>query len=167
MIYFETLKSMTMHYLNTMFNISTVGTDEDRIQMAKLYILESFLLPRQESLSIEWDYVLMVDDDELFGSYPWRRVAFDLLLEFMNRLVSSKGKTGIFMGGFIFSILVWAYEVIPTLSTPPNFFATRISNEVPWKINWAADTQPKWKDLQQKVFDSPMVCNSFYNRFYM
>ena len=57
MIYFETLKSMTMHYLNTMFNISTVGTDEDRIQMAKLYILESFLLPRQESLSIEWQYL--------------------------------------------------------------------------------------------------------------
>ena len=90
MIYFETLKSVTRHYLNTMFKISMAGTDKDRIQMAKLYFLESFLLPRQESLSIEWDYVLMVDDDELFGSYPWRRVAFDLLLEFMNRVVCNK-----------------------------------------------------------------------------
>ena len=139
-------------------------THGDRIRIAKLYFLESFPLPQQESSSIEWDHVLMVGDDELFDSYHWGRIAFDLLLEFMNRLVSSKGKTGIFMGGFIFSILVWAYEVIPTLSTPPNFFATRISNEVPWKINWAADTQPKWKDLQQKVFDSPMVWNSFYKQ---
>ncbi|KAA0035754.1 protein Ycf2-like [Cucumis melo var. makuwa] len=65
-----------------------------------------------------------------------------------------QGANGYFYGGFIFPILAWAYEVIPTLSTPPNFFATRISNEVPRIINWAADTQPKWKDLKQKVFDS-------------
>ncbi|KAA0048518.1 protein Ycf2-like [Cucumis melo var. makuwa] len=64
---------------------------------------------------------------------------------------------GYFDGVFIFPILAWAYEVIPTLSTPTNFFATRISNEVPRIINWAADTQPKWKDLKQKVFDSPML----------
>uniref|UniRef100_A0A9I9E4X6 Protein Ycf2-like n=1 Tax=Cucumis melo TaxID=3656 RepID=A0A9I9E4X6_CUCME len=98
-----------------------------------------------------------VNDDEVFDGYPWGIVAFDLLVDFMNRAVCSKGQTGISMGGFIFPILTWAYEVIPTLSTPPNFFATRISNEVPRIINWAADTQPKWKDLKQKVFDSPTL----------
>ena len=36
MIYFETRKSITRHYLNTMFNISTTGTDADRIRMTKL-----------------------------------------------------------------------------------------------------------------------------------
>ena len=89
-IYFETLESVTRHYLNTMFNISTTGTNDDIVRMAKLYFLESFLLPRQESLSIEWDHVLMVDDDELFHSYLWGMVAFNLLLEFMNRDVGSK-----------------------------------------------------------------------------
>ncbi|TYK23825.1 protein Ycf2-like [Cucumis melo var. makuwa] len=49
-----------------MFNISTAGTDDDRIKMAKLYFLESFLISRQECLSIEWDHIIMVDDDELF-----------------------------------------------------------------------------------------------------
>uniref|UniRef100_A0A9I9ELC4 Protein Ycf2-like n=1 Tax=Cucumis melo TaxID=3656 RepID=A0A9I9ELC4_CUCME len=68
-----------------------------------------------------------------------------------------QGANGDFDGGFIFSILAWAYEVIPTLSTPPNFFATRIFNEVPGIINWVADTQPEWKDLKQKVFDSPTL----------
>ncbi|KAA0062455.1 protein Ycf2-like [Cucumis melo var. makuwa] len=68
-----------------------------------------------------------------------------------------QGANGYFDGGFIFLILAWAYEVIPTLSTPPNFFATRISGEVPMILNWAADTQPKWKDLKQKVFDSPTL----------
>ena len=53
-VYFKTLKSVRRHYLNTMFNISTTGTDDDRIRMTKLYFLESFLLPRQESLSTEW-----------------------------------------------------------------------------------------------------------------
>ncbi|KAA0050200.1 protein Ycf2-like [Cucumis melo var. makuwa] len=72
--------------------------------------------------------------------------------------LKGQGANGYFYGGgFIFPILAWAYEVIPTLSTPPNFFATRISNEVPRIINWAADTQPKWKDLKQKVFDSPTL----------
>ncbi|KAA0048346.1 protein Ycf2-like [Cucumis melo var. makuwa] len=99
----------------------------------------------------------MVDDDEVFDG-SWGRVAFELLVDFMNRVVCSKGQTGISIGGgFIFPILAWAYEVIPTLGTPPNFFATRISNEVLRIINWAADTQPKWKDLKQKVFDSPTL----------
>ncbi|KAA0054652.1 protein Ycf2-like [Cucumis melo var. makuwa] len=95
-----------------MFNISTVGTDEDRIKVAKLYFFERFLIPKQESLSIEWVHILMANDDELFDGYPWGRVAFDLLLEVMNRVVCSKGQTGTSMGGFIFSILAWAYEAI-------------------------------------------------------
>ncbi|KAA0051565.1 protein Ycf2-like [Cucumis melo var. makuwa] len=153
-VYFENLKTVTRQYLNVMFNISTAGTDDDKIKMAKLYFLEIFLIPKQECLSVDWDYIIMVDDDEVFDGYPWGRVAFELLVDFMNRAVCSKGQTGISIVGFIFPILAWAYEVIPTLSTPPNFFATRISNEVPRIINWAADIQPKWKDLKQKVFDS-------------
>ena len=51
----------------------------------------------------------MFDDDELFDKYPWGRVAFDLLVEFINRVVSSKEQTEISMGGFIFPILTWAY----------------------------------------------------------
>ena len=99
--------------------------------MAKLYFLESFLFPRQESLSIEWYHVLTVDDDKLFHSYPWGKVAFDLLLDFMNKVFGRKGQTGISIQGFIFSILVWAYKVIPTFSTTLNFFTTQILNEVP------------------------------------
>lgn len=41
-IYFKTLKSVTRHYLSTMFNISTTGMDDDRIRMAKLYFLGRF-----------------------------------------------------------------------------------------------------------------------------
>lgn len=83
-----------------------------------------------------------------------------MMMSFFNRGVSSKGQIGISMGGFIFPILAWAYEVIPMLSTSPNFFARRISNEVSRIINWVANTHPKWKDLKQKVFYSPTVCNS-------
>ncbi|TYK23840.1 protein Ycf2-like [Cucumis melo var. makuwa] len=156
-VYFENLKTVMRQYLNVMFNISTARTDDDRIKMAKLYFLESFLIPKQECLSVDWDHIIMVDDDEVFDGYPWGRVAFELLVDFMNRVVCSKGQTGISIWGFIFLILAWAYEVNPTLSTPFNFFATRIFNEVPRIINWAADTQPKWKDLKQKVFDSPTL----------
>lgn len=46
----------------------------------------------------------MVDDDELFDNYPWGRVAFDLLIETMNKDVCSNGQTEISMEGFIFPI---------------------------------------------------------------
>ena len=49
-----------------MFNVSTVGTGDDRLKMAKLYFLESFLMPKQDNLNIEWDHILMVNDDEFF-----------------------------------------------------------------------------------------------------
>ena len=161
-IYFEILKSMTMHYLNIMFNISMAGTYENRIRMAKLYFLKIFLLLRQESLSIKWDHVLMLDDVE-HDSYPWGRIVFYLLLYFMNRVVGSKGQIGISMGGFIFLILVLAYEVIPTLSMPLNFFATRISSEVFWIINWAADIA-KMEGPTTEGLWSPMVWSSFYKQ---
>ncbi|KAA0025875.1 uncharacterized protein E6C27_scaffold34G001540 [Cucumis melo var. makuwa] len=98
-VYFENLETVTMQYLNVMFNISTTGTNDDRIKMAKLYFLESFLISKQECLSVDWDHIIMVDDDEVFDGYPWGRVAFELLVEFMNRAVCSKGQTGISMGG--------------------------------------------------------------------
>ncbi|KAA0039580.1 protein Ycf2-like [Cucumis melo var. makuwa] len=35
----------------------------------------------------------MVDDDEVFDGYPWGRVAFELLVDFMNRAICSKMQT--------------------------------------------------------------------------
>ncbi|TYJ97200.1 protein Ycf2-like [Cucumis melo var. makuwa] len=76
-----------------------------------------------------------INDDEVFDGYPWGRVAFELLVDFMNRAVCSKGQTGISMGGFIFPILAWAYElkVSPMLATPDEvgmpFFAPFIETE--------------------------------------
>uniref|UniRef100_A0A9I9E975 DUF1985 domain-containing protein n=1 Tax=Cucumis melo TaxID=3656 RepID=A0A9I9E975_CUCME len=108
-VYFENLKTVTRQYLNVMFNISTAGTDDDRIKMVKLYFLESFLIPKQECLGVEWDHIIMVDDDEVFDGYLWGRVTFELLVDFMNRIICSKGQTRISIGGggFIFSIIAW------------------------------------------------------------
>ncbi|KAA0033298.1 protein Ycf2-like [Cucumis melo var. makuwa] len=97
-VYFENLKTVTRQYLNVMFNISTAETDDDRIKMAKLYFLESFLIPKQECLSVDWDHIIMVEDNEVFDGYPWGRVAFELLVDFMNRVICSKGQTGISIG---------------------------------------------------------------------
>uniref|UniRef100_A0A9I9ED32 Uncharacterized protein n=1 Tax=Cucumis melo TaxID=3656 RepID=A0A9I9ED32_CUCME len=33
------------------------------------------------------DHIIMVDDDELFDGYPCGRVTFELLVEFMNRVI--------------------------------------------------------------------------------
>ncbi|TYK13893.1 protein Ycf2-like [Cucumis melo var. makuwa] len=121
-VYFENLKTVTRQYLNVMFNISTAGTDDDSIKMAKLYFLESFLIPKQEYLSVDWDHIIMVDDDEVFDGYPWGRVAFELLVDFMNRAVCSKGQT-----------FLWGLEVSPMFATPDEvgipFFVPFIETE--------------------------------------
>ena len=53
------------------------------------------------------------------------------------------------------------------LSTPPNFFARRISNEDPTIINWVADTQQKWKDRKQKVSNLATVGKSLLHSYYL
>ncbi|TYK19697.1 protein Ycf2-like [Cucumis melo var. makuwa] len=92
-VYFENLKTVTRQYLNVMFNISTAGTDDDRIKMVKLYFLESFLIPKQECLGVEWDHIIMVDDDEVFDGYLWGRVTFELLLE-VSLMLATPTKVG-------------------------------------------------------------------------
>uniref|UniRef100_A0A9I9ECS6 Protein Ycf2-like n=1 Tax=Cucumis melo TaxID=3656 RepID=A0A9I9ECS6_CUCME len=84
-------------------SFSTAGTDDDRIKIAKLYFLESFLIPKQEFLSVDWDHIIMVDDDKVFDGYSWDRVAFELLVDFMNTAICSKGQMGISIGGVYFS----------------------------------------------------------------
>lgn len=155
--YFEGDKTFSRKYLNLAFNVSKNGTDDDMLKMALLYFLESFLLPKQHTVNVNMEHIEMVDDEELFNNYPWGRLAFELLVDYMQKALVSKGATGISMGGFIFPLLAWAYEVIPTLSSPDNFFARKVSNRIPRIINWAADTQPKWKDLDRKVFESSKV----------
>lgn len=89
-MYFESLKIVTRQCLNVMFNVITAGTNNDHLKMTKLYFLESFLTPKQENLHIEWKHILLVDDDDLFDRYPCGRVAFNLLIEFMNRAAGCK-----------------------------------------------------------------------------
>lgn len=164
-IYFEGDKVVTRKYLNLAFKVNKNAPDEDMLKMSLLYCLESFLLPRQDTVNVEMDHILMIDDDELFNNYPWGKVAFDMLVDYMRKATTSKCSVGIGMGGFIYALLVWAYEVIPTLSTPPNKYARRIGSGTPRIVNWAAELQPEWKDLEAQVFRSPKVCSLFMLRY--
>ena len=67
--------------------------------------MESFLLPKQDNVCVDIDHVLMVDDEELCRTYPWGRLAFDLLVNAMHKAASSKCAIGMTLGGFVFPIL--------------------------------------------------------------
>ncbi|KAA0067175.1 protein Ycf2-like [Cucumis melo var. makuwa] len=152
-VYFENLKTVMRQYLNVMFNISTAGTDDDRIKMAKLYFLESFLIPKQECLSVDWDHIIMVDDDEVFDGYPWGRVTFELLVDFMNKVVYSKGQT-------VFSSFLKQLEVSLMLATPDEvgmpFFAPFIETE--------KDILKETEDELRKNKNSDLIASVSLNR---
>lgn len=49
-MYFEGEKTANRKYLNISFNVSKNGTKDDMLKMTLLYFLESFLLPRQDTV---------------------------------------------------------------------------------------------------------------------
>lgn len=89
-------------YIDAGFKVSRIETDSNKSKMAQLYFLESFVLPKQDCV---YDHVLMVDDEDLFRTYPWGRLVFELLVNAMHKAASSKYATGMTLGGFVFPIL--------------------------------------------------------------
>lgn len=154
---FNGKRTISREYLNMGFRMSHCTLDDDMLKISLLYFLENFLLFRKDNVNVNMDHIIMVDDEKLFDTYPWGRLAFDLIVEYMHEALLSKGATGISVGGFIFPILVWACEVVPSLG---NFFTRKMTQRVPRILNWIADTQPKWKDFECKVFESPKVPNN-------
>lgn len=62
------------------------ASDTDMVKMAQLYcLLDSFLLPRQEKVYIVMNHILIIDDEDVFNSYSWGRVAFQLLATYMKK----------------------------------------------------------------------------------
>lgn len=80
-VYFEAEKSVSRKHLNMAFNVNKNAPDDDMLKMALLYFVESFLLPIQDCVNVNMDHIIMVDDESLFNTYPWGRVAFELLVD--------------------------------------------------------------------------------------
>ncbi|XP_038883716.1 uncharacterized protein LOC120074618 isoform X2 [Benincasa hispida] len=152
--YFGGEKTIKRTKLHEVFTEMDKGRNKDVVKMAKLYILEMFILGKQIRTGINHEYTLLVDDKEQFDRYPWGRISYEITIDFVKKAIKSNDASAIGIGGCAFALLVWAYETIPLLGLNSNFVATRVSFGTPRMNNWAADVHPEWKDLSEKVFQS-------------
>lgn len=94
---------------------TTTATDAEKVKLANLLLLEVALLPKQDTVKVNEDHVTTANDAEIFNKYPWGKKSFDLLLQSMGKTKTYReGKSAAYhVGGFVFSLVAWAYETIP------------------------------------------------------
>lgn len=154
--FFRKGKSVSRKSLNDVFRANKGGKDEEIVRLAKLYCLESLLIPKKVENNIDPYHLKMVDDPELFDNYPWGRLSYEMTIEYIKRSINSQQAEAYGIGGFPYAVIVWAYETIPTLIKKN--FAKKIGDRIPRIINWEADQQPSFREITDRVFDSLEVC---------
>ena len=50
--------------------------------MTKIYFLENFLLGKQFTTGCDLEHIKLLDDEKQFDVYPWRRIGYNVLIEF-------------------------------------------------------------------------------------
>ncbi|KAL5546516.1 hypothetical protein UlMin_006203 [Ulmus minor] len=126
-----------------------LGTD--RVKIALLYFLEGVLLGADPKRNVSMFHMSMVDDLDMFNSYPWGTVVYDTTVDslggkdmaekYRERLRKPPHKQlpdvkeTYTLYGFPFAFQIWAFEAIPFLGT---VCARRVDGPVrfPRCLNW-------------------------------
>ncbi|KAF2564156.1 hypothetical protein F2Q70_00016194 [Brassica cretica] len=83
---------------------------EDRMRLEHLSILTGFIEERNYSTATRASLARLVMDLEEFENYPWGRVAFKVLMDYVNGKKLQKNCT---VDGFIQVLQVWVYYALP------------------------------------------------------
>lgn len=95
----------------------TVKDREIRIKYACLALLESVLLPTSNNMKISRDHVEAIKDLEAFLSYPWGRVAFDMLMvSIKERDEIALSRDTISVKGFVLAVQLVLVQAVPELT---------------------------------------------------
>ena len=135
------------------------ANDEEMVSVVNLAVVEHVLMPKQPKVLIQQEHLQLAANPGEFGEYPWGRASFNALCSSMHSLsmkLSSKTLIGYDIGGFIYPLLAWAYEVIPALVDQE--FTTR-NNDVsyPRMFKWTYNNNPDYDDLVDKIFGNGEV----------
>ncbi|KAK6146308.1 hypothetical protein DH2020_020177 [Rehmannia glutinosa] len=112
--------------------LERVEDEEDKYKLGLVLIYESILRAKEKSTSIEMDVLDLVDNLELFNSYPWGRKCFD------------HTKVG----------FVWAYESIPSIANL--FQASMTKDKIPRMRKWKSSLT-LGQNYISNILDSPNV----------
>ncbi|CAH9089669.1 unnamed protein product [Cuscuta europaea] len=104
----------------TRYNCNNEGTVEhDGVKLGLLYMLGHGLFGNQNKVALPSYYVNLVDDLEVFYSYPWGRDIWDDLVNYAGKsveLLSTSKSDRVTFPGFMFAMQIWAFEMLSGLS---------------------------------------------------
>ena len=119
------------------------------VKLAKLHLVENFILAKQEHNAIQQDHIDMIDIFEIFDKYHWGKLSFDLTIKSFKKAPFAKAKDGVYcLSGCTYALQVWAYETIHFM----DMHATRIGMKIPRLVNWESKAQPKWEEINVNIF---------------
>lgn len=114
---FGKVEVVTVSAVIKMLYRKTVKDREIRIKYACLAILESVLLPTSLKMKIAREHAEAIKDLEAFFSFPWGRLAFDMLMaSIRERDEIALSQNTIAVKGFVLALQLVMVEAIPALT---------------------------------------------------
>ncbi|CAN7008986.1 unnamed protein product [Brassica rapa subsp. trilocularis] len=114
---FGKVEVVTVSSVIKMLYRKTVKDRDIRIRYACLALLESVLLPTSLNMKISRDHVEAIKDLDAFFSFPWGRVAFDMLMaSIKERDEIALSQNTIALKGFALAIQLVMVAAVPALT---------------------------------------------------
>lgn len=128
--------------------------EDDYVNLAKLYFLETFLLSKQKHLVLNTLQFCLLEDEESFEKYPWGTLSYERTIDsFKNARKNLGNNYGI--GGFPYASIIWAFEKIKSFKTKN--LVTKIGDNIPRILNKKCHDNHQRTTLSLKIFDSSKV----------
>lgn len=114
---FEKVEVVTVSSVIKMLYRKTVKDKEIQVKYACLALLESVLLPTSLTMKIAREHAEAIEDLEEFFSYPWGRLAFDMLMgSIKDRDEVALSQNTIDVKGFALALQLVMVKAVPSLT---------------------------------------------------
>ncbi|CAA3008817.1 sentrin-specific protease 1-like [Olea europaea subsp. europaea] len=128
--------------------------DNDVAMFGALYILTTYLFPRDYKKVVDHFLFVLVEDFNEMNSFPWDMLLFQITLGALRDGLSRR-TPHYRLRGMIVAFQAWIYETFPSLE---GIVVTRISRVHLRIVNWMADKQPSTAKLEgPDCFSNPKI----------
>ncbi|KAG5616698.1 hypothetical protein H5410_016522 [Solanum commersonii] len=125
-------------------------TKKQKLAISMVWFLHCVLCSKSAEKKIETHWLKMASKKNVFNSYSWGRVSFDLTISYLlKELESTKSQYN--LHGCPWAFAAWAFEAIPTLQRLAKDSSPEKS--IPRMIKWMAGT-PAYKKVIDPIYQT-------------
>ncbi|CAA0823444.1 Domain of unknown function (DUF1985 [Striga hermonthica] len=158
---------LTRNHIRWQFQKKSWASDEDAVKLAKLHLLENFLMGSQDALRIERCYVDMIDSAEC-DDYSWGTDLFEFTFHYLKKSIHTREQMHIFEKaegagylyrcyGLILALQTWFYEVCEPAQ---GVLSTNVGvHDIPRILKWEV------QDIYTRIFMERTFSDLHYSKF--